>query len=218
MIDATPSEDQQALYQLAFVHNRLTVITRTHKGMDIGSLNKAEEPHITGELVKAAKALLESSEADAWMEHLEVLDDPPQNAPNRHGKKRARIDIEFVSVVRGRRPRFLIEAKRLYRSDSISEYFGAGGMQMIVRGQYAAEWHSAGMLGYVQSDSCAKWLKRLAVGLVHRQAELACKGRADWGAVVWRDEALEEVRVSKHQRTPQGLGHIEIFHLLLNYV
>lgn len=44
--------------------------------MDTHALKEAEEPHITGELVKSAKVLLESPEADSWMEHLELLDDP----------------------------------------------------------------------------------------------------------------------------------------------
>ena len=168
--------------------------------------------------MKCAKVLLEGPEADSWMERLEVLDDPPQNASNRHGKKRSRIDIEFVTVVRGRRPRFLIEAKRLYRSDSVSQYFGAGGLQMFVHGHYAAEWSSAGMLGYVQTDSCATWLERLAAGLAGRRTEIACGDATAWRPVRLGDEGLETVQVSDHQRTPQALGQIEIFHLLLNYV
>lgn len=218
MIGATPSEEQQALYRLAFVHNCLILIARAHKRMDTQSLKQAEEPHITGELVKSAKVLLESLEADPWMEHIEVLDDPPQNDSNRHGKKRARIDIEFVNVIRGRRPRFLFEAKRLYRSDSVSEYFGPGGLQMFVHGHYAAEWPSAGMLGYVQSDSCATWMERLASGLAGRRTEIACGDATAWKPAGLGDEGLETVRVSEHQRTPQALGQIEIFHLLLNYV
>jgi hypothetical protein len=123
----------------------------------INSFAASEERHITGELVKTAKTLLDDPDAEPWMEHLEVLDDPPQNVPGQFGKQRPRIDIEFVTVVRGKRPRFLIEAKRLYRSDSVGQYDGTGGLQMFVDGQYAADWPSAGMTGYVQTKTCGEW-------------------------------------------------------------
>ena len=212
-----PSENQQAAYRLAFVRNCLILIVHARERLNTHSLATAEEPHITGELVKSAKVLLESPEVESWMEHIEVLDDPPQNAPNRYGKKRPRIDIEFVTTGRGRRPRFLIEAKRLYRSDSVSEYFGAGGLQMFVQGQYAAEWPSAGMLGYVQSATCATWLERLAVGLADRRTEIACGDTPEWKPAALGDQGLESVRVSRHQRTLKHLGHVEVFHLLLDF-
>jgi hypothetical protein len=86
---------------------------------------------------------------------------------------------------------------------------------MFVQGHYAAGWPSAGMLGYVQADSCAKWLERLATGLEDRRTEIGCGNTADWKSAGWADEGLETTRVSYHQRTPQGLGRIEIFHVLL---
>ena len=215
---ATASEEQQALFRRAFVRNCLALITVAHRRLSGHSLQHAEEPHITGELVKSAKAVLESQEAEPWMEHIEVLDDPPQNAPNRYGKNRPRIDIEVVTTGRGRRPRFQVEAKRLYRSDSASEYFGDGGLQMFVLGHYSSEWPSAGMLGYVQSASCPKWVERLSDSFANRRAETRCISTPHWEPAVWDDEGLEAVRVSKHQRTPLNLGQIEIFHLLLNFV
>jgi hypothetical protein len=213
-----PSESLQAAYRLAFVRNCMILIVHARERLAPHSLATAEEPHITGELVRSAKVLLESTEVESWMEHIEVLDDPPQNAPNRYGKKRPRIDIEFVTTGRGRRPRFLIEAKRLYRSDSVSEYFASGGLQMFVQGQYAAEWPSAGMLGYVQSATCATWLERLAAGLADRRIEVACGDAPEWEPVAWSDKGLETVRVSRHQRALRHLGQVEIFHLLLDFV
>src|ERR1035441_6829644 len=122
-----PSDDQQTAYRMAFVRNCLILIVHAHERLDTHALATAEEPHITGELVKSARGLIESPEAEPWMEHIEVLDDPPQNTPNRYGKKRPRIDIEFVTTGRGKRPRFLIVLKRLCRPDSVSEYFASGG-------------------------------------------------------------------------------------------
>ena len=214
MVDA-PSEEQRSTYRRAFVRNCLTLVLRAHSSIDRHSLAKAEEPHITGELVKTAKILLEDPDAEPWMEHLDVLDDPPQNVPNQFGKQRPRIDIEFATVVRGKRPRFLIEAKRLYRSDSVSQYYGTEGLLMFVKGQYAAEWPSAGMLGYVQTKTCAEWLATLAAGLADRQAETLLV-KTGWEPAMWED-AFNEVRVSSHRRSLHGLGKIEIFHLLLDF-
>ena len=69
---------------------------RAYRALDTHSLKTAEEPHITGELVRLAKTLIESDEAEPWMEHMEVLDDPPQTLAGRYGKKRPRIDMEIV--------------------------------------------------------------------------------------------------------------------------
>jgi hypothetical protein len=152
------------------------------------------------------------------MEHMEVLDDPPQALAGRHGKKRPRIDIEFVRTGRGIRPRFHVEAKRLYRSDSVSEYFGPGGLQMFVNGEYAGSWPSAGMLGYVQSDACAVWLRRLASGFAARRLEIcASEGFPDLAPAGWQGEGLDGVHTSQHERPLQNLGQIQIFHLLVEF-
>jgi hypothetical protein len=213
---AGPSEAQQNLYGLAFVQNCLLLLVRVHGKLNRRSLQTAEETHITGELVRRAKALIESDEADPWMEHLEVLDDSPQSVPGRYGKNRPRIDFEFVRTGHGLRRRFHLEAKRLYRSGSINEYFGPRGLQMFTRGEFAHEWPSAGMLGYVQSENCSTWLGRLVVGFAARSSDIcACSGLTPVG---WEDLRLEGVHTSQHQRTlPTTQGPIEILHLLLEF-
>jgi hypothetical protein len=215
---AGPSEEQQFLYRLAFVENCFVLVLRAYGAMDPHSLKTAEEPHITGELVRFARTLIESDRAEPWMEQMEVLDDPPQNLGGRYGKKRPRIDIEFVRTGRGTRHRFHIEAKRLYRSDSVNEYFGSSGLQMFVHGEYAGNWPSAGMLGYVQSETCDVWLRRVASGFAARRIEIcACEGLPDWLPAGWEGVGLDSVHTSHHERTPQDSGRIEIFHLLLEF-
>lgn len=218
-MDAIPSEQQQALYRLAFIQNCLMLVVHSHQSLDRIPFRSAEEPHITGELVRTARNLLESTHAQSWMEHLEVLDDPPQNVLTRVGKKRPRIDIEFVRTMHGRRPRFHVEAKRLYRSDSVNEYFGADGLGMFVNGSYAREWPSAGMIGYVQSDDRATWEFRLLEGFSRRSSELSvCPDQPNWRTAGWSGEALESVQQSCHDRTASGIGRIQVFHLLLDFV
>ena len=152
------------------------------------------------------------------MDYLVINDDPPQNLAGRFGKRRPRIDFEFVYVVRGRRPRFHIEAKRLYRSDSVNEYFGSGGLEMFLEGAYSAEWPSAGMLGYVQSDDCAVWLSRLADGLKARSTFLrVLKSSPEWESAKWSGDGLDDVRISLHNRSDKELGSIAIHHLLLRF-
>jgi hypothetical protein len=149
---------------------------------------------------------------------MEVLDDPPQNLAGRYGKQRPRIDIEFVRTEPGRRPRFQIEAKRLYRSDSVNEYLGLSGLQMFIHGQYAAGWPSAGMLGYVQSDTCGAWLGRIAQGLAARRVEVRVREDSpEWIPAGWLDAGLDNVHASHHERLLEEAGQIQIFHLLLNF-
>ena len=210
--------EQQAFYRAAFARNCLSLLVRAHGQLSATSLRDAEEPHITGELIREAQEIIESDQAEEWMESLEIKDDSPQNAPGRFGKKRSRIDFEFVLVSRGRRPRFHIEAKRLYRSDSVNEYFGSGGLSMFVDATYAAEWPSAGMLGYVQSDTCAVWLSRLDAGLNVRLIPLrVCSPPPQWVSAGWSGDGLNEVMTSCHDRSYKNRGNIAIHHLLLAF-
>ena len=214
----TSTPEQQALYRPAFAYNCMALLVRAHSRLIADALKAAEEPDITGELIREAQNVIEGDDAESWMENLEIKDDPPQNVAGRFGKRRPRIDFEFVQVVRGRHPRFHIEAKRLYRSDSVNEYFGSGGLGMFVEGLYSAEWSSAGMLGYVQSDDCAAWLTRLADGLETRSVPLRiCTTPPDWVSTGWLGKGLADVRTSRHERSNGTVGSISIYHLLLAF-
>jgi hypothetical protein len=193
---------------------------RAHDTLQTQALHSTEEPAVTGLLIKRAREIAEGDGAEPWLEHLEVIDDPPQNdSPVRLGKDRPRIDIEFVRTGKGKRPRFHVEAKRLYRSDSASEYFGATGLRMFLSGAYASRWPSAGMLGYVQSDNVSVWLDSLARGLSSRKNELnVCNDQSVWQSAGWSSGGLTEVRESCHQRTPATLGRIGVYHLLLEFL
>src|SRR6185437_2495881 len=212
-----PASNQQALYRRAFARNCLLVIVKAYQSLDAPSLHAAQEPAITGSLVEAANQFLEDADATEF-EHLVVSDDPPQNNnPGRQGKARTRIDIEFVSAVRGRRPRFHLEAKRLYRSDSADKYFGAGGLGMFLKGAYASEWPSVAMLGYVQNKSGAAWLKMLGSGFASRIGVLdTCPEQPGWSAAEpLDDDGATEVFESCHRRNRAGLESIIIYHMVL---
>ncbi|MGD0831240.1 MAG: hypothetical protein ABR907_09875, partial [Terracidiphilus sp.] len=71
----------------------MALLVRAHGRLTPASFQAAEEPHITGEIIREAQSLVESDEAESWMENLEIKDDPPQNVAGRSGKRRPRIDI-----------------------------------------------------------------------------------------------------------------------------
>jgi hypothetical protein len=210
--------EQQALYRTAFARNCMALVVRARLRLVPGALQNAEEPHITGEIIREAQNIIESEQSETWMDNLEIKDDPPQNVAGRFGKRRPRIDFEFVQVGRGRRPRFHIEAKRLYRSDSVNEYFGSGGLGMFVEGTYAAEWPSAGMLGYVQSDSRDIWLSRLDQGFAARVVPLRVDpSTSGLDSAGWSGDGLDEVMRSSHDRSHKSLEPIWIYQLLLSF-
>ena len=207
------TQRQQDLYRPAFVHNCLLVLMHALKRLSDRQLSMEEEPTITGLIVASAKELIEMEDAEPWMEHVIVLDDPPQNDDtDRLGKGRPRIDIEFVETRKGLRPRFHVEAKRLYRSNSVTEYLGQSGLGMFVSGSYASDWPSAGMLGYVQTDTCATWLSAIERGMKAREM-FKC---GLWQSARWTTEGLQDVRESRHERVQKSLGTISLFHLLID--
>ena len=213
-----PGQIQQDAYRAAFVKNCWELLVRARHQLAGTPLSTEEEPSITGLLVERAKIILESDDAESWMEHLCVLDDPPQNdQPNRRGKRRPRIDIEFEQARRGQRPRFHIEAKRLYRSDSLTEYLGATGLEMFLDGAYASAWPSAGMLGYVQNRTCSDWMIDLTgrVSAANTQLRI-CEHDTALSSPNWQTPGLGHVRTSCHTRKHPNLGSIQIFHLLLD--
>jgi hypothetical protein len=133
-MSSDPSDAQKAIYRHAFVRNCFILLMRGYAGLKAQDLQAAEEPHITGEIVRSVREVLEADNAERWMQDFEIHDDPPQNIAGKFGKHRPRIDIEFVRVLRGPRPHFHIEAKRLYRRASVNEYFGTSGLAMFIVG------------------------------------------------------------------------------------
>jgi len=214
-MSSDPSEAQKAIYRQAFVRNCLVLLLRGYAKLKPSDLQAAEEPHITGEIVRCVRESLEAHDAELWMQDFEILDDPPQNTGGKFGKNRPRIDIEFVRAVRGPRPRFHIEAKCLYRSGSVNDYFGATGLSMFIVGTYADKEAYAGMLGYVQTEDSQAWLNRLTHGFVRRTNQLrVCetfRSAADY-------QDIAAVQISGHDRTSRALGRIDIYHLLLEFL
>lgn len=216
-MNVTPARDQRDQYRSAFVQHCLRLLGRAFATLPHEGMSAKEEPAITGLLIRRANEILESDDIEAEFQHLIVLDDPPQNdLQELEGKRRPRIDVEFIRAQCGPRPRFHLEAKRLYRSDSVAEYWGDSGLAMFLSGGYASSTPDAGMVGYVQSDSCDKWGKALSDSLAKHPTELAvCDDRPIFTAAKWSIDGVPQIQESCHLR--KGiLGRIVVYHVLLD--
>jgi hypothetical protein len=181
--------------------------------LDVRPLSRAQEPAITGELVRAMKEAKLKADTPTWLIRMYVADDPPVNAPGRLGKQRRRVDIEFERSERGRTFHFHCEAKRLYRRDSVAEYLGGEGLGMFLAGEYARDEDIGGMLGYVQSESAAEWRARLEAALVNGQTKYSVTSDGSLEVAALLPE-LPQIHRSKHERFAVGRP-ILIYHTLL---
>jgi hypothetical protein len=204
------------LYQDAFVKKCHTLIALGHARLNGPSLRTAEEPVITGELVREIKSVLQGDDAPGWMAHFYLADDPPQNAPGRFGKSRRRVDIEFErGGQRGARPRLHFEAKRLYKASSVSAYLGDEGLSLFVAAEYAATQDVGGMIGYIQMDTPAAWIERIRERLTAEAARFGF--RLPPGLIpALLDASLELPQLSHHDRVKIDRP-IAIFHTFLRF-
>lgn len=201
------------LYRRAFLRNCHRWLAAGYALLDVASLSTAQEPAITGELVRAMKETRLQADAPTWMIRMYVTDDPPVNAPGRLGKQRRRVDIEFERSERGVTYQFHCEAKRLYRSDSVVEYLGTEGLGMFLAGEYARTEDFGGMIGYVQSESPDKWIGRLKVALTNGSAKYAVQDDRGLQPAGLGPE-LPQIYQSTHQRTTIGRP-ILVFHMFM---
>lgn len=128
--------------------------------LGLAALRDKEEPAITGHLVQAMKDM--RHQAGLPCPYFDIDDNPPLNDGGKEGKDREEIDIQITWLnAKGPGPRFHIEAKRLYRSDSVSEYVGKEGLEAILTEYYAKGDSHAGMLGYVQEGVAHEWANKI---------------------------------------------------------
>lgn len=204
---------RQKRYRSAFRRRCHDLLAIGYAKLDAASFQKKEEPVISGELVLAINESIESQEAPSWAAHFIVLDDPPVNALRRSGKRRRRVDFEMIKTLRGPRPRFHFEAKRLHRSDSVSEYLGPKGIELLLNGEYAADQPDAGMLGYVQNGEPRAWAGKIGTKLRADREKYRMKDGDDFEEQQLTS-ALKDTYLSKHDRPAVGKP-IAIFHTFL---
>ena len=202
-------------FREAFVRKCHRLVGLAYVTLDRAPLRTAEETEITGELVLAMEELLDRIPPPRGMRNLVVLDDPPQNTGSRRGRKRLRVDIEVRAIEVGPKPRFGFEAKRLTSDRSVAAYLGKDGLQMYIRGEYAAEQDDAGMLGYVQTGEPMVWAAELEARLRGKPAEHAVCARGEWSSCSLAAETPFTYR-SVHDRLSIGRPMV-VFHTLLDF-
>ncbi|HWX22455.1 MAG TPA: hypothetical protein VN578_21345 [Candidatus Binatia bacterium] len=203
---------------------RATFLRHVHRLLQLGyesliptAYTKAEEDDITGELCKRMKVLTEEQPSEQWMSRYSVHDqDPvndvvnPETGKVRRGKRRPKLDIRLVGKARVPNTRFCIEAKRLYRSGSITEYTDEEGLGAFVAEYYAKYDDAAGMLGYVQSDSIAHWVEKLENSLAE-EASLEKGSRGEIWNLSSFPKGPPSTYLSFHHRTKSG-RKLGVFH------
>jgi len=202
-------------FRQAFVRKCHRLVGLAYHTLDRASLQAAEETDITGELAHAMEEILDTIPPPRGMRNLVVFDDPPQNTRGRRGRKRLRVDIELRAIEVGPKPRFRFEAKRLTSSRSAAAYLGKDGLQMYIRGDYAAEQDDAGMLGYMQNGDPSAWAARLDARMREKPTENALRAGGEWRSCSLASELAFTFR-STHDRASIGRP-VTIVHTLLAF-
>ncbi len=171
--------DNRADYQAALLRRVHRLLQVAYESLTPSDYQKAEEDDITGDLCKHMKHLTEVAPTDRWMAHFSVHDQDPSNDVSssktgkpRKGKRRPKIDVRLGCKHRVPNRGYCIEAKRLYRSDSVSEYLDNEGIGAFILGEYAKDDEHGGMVGYVQTGKVQDWtlkIERRLTKLAHCQ-------------------------------------------------
>ncbi len=202
-------------FREAFIRKCHRLVGQAYLSLDRTALRRAEETEITGELARKMEEILDQIPPPRGMRNYVVLDDPPQNTGKRRGRKRLRVDIEIRDIQTGPKPRFRFEAKRLTSKRSGAKYLGNDGLQMYIRGEYAAEQDDAGMLGYVQIDEPGIWANKLSSSLKEKSVDYAVCAGGEWTPRAITAELSFTFR-SGHDRSSVGRSMV-IFHTLLEF-
>ncbi len=128
--------------------------------LDPKTLVDLDETAITGHLTDAMEAALNAPDAPGWSFQFTAIDDQPESARGKTGKRRPRVDITVRCINPRPSSSFRFEAKRLGDSASLRGYLGDDGVLALITGHYGKR-PAAGMLGYVQDGSCAAWAGKI---------------------------------------------------------
>jgi len=221
-IHATDCSKNRDAYRATFLRHVHRLQQLGYESLTPSDFKNAEEDDITGELCKHMKLLTEEQPTERWMPRYSVHDqDPvndvvnPETGKVRRGKHRPKLDIRLVSKSHTPNVRFCIEAKRLYRSDSVKQYTDDEGLGAFVAEYYAEHDDAAGMLGYVQSGSVAEWLSKLEQVLsLETSLEKGLHGEV-WSLCRF-PKGPPDTYLSLHRRNKSG-RKLDVFHVLFAF-
>jgi hypothetical protein len=213
----------RADYRKAFLGHVHKLLRAGYAALTPSQFTDAEEDDITGELCKHMKHLTEVAPASPWMQRYSIHDQDPVNDATREkdgtirrGKRRPRLDIRIVHQTRAPKPSFSIEAKRLYRGDSVAAYMDEEGLNAFVQEYYARDDAACGMLGYVQSGTLSEWSLKLNARLCTEPSVIPPAPPDAWIKTA-TETAGVATYLSRHNRRAAG-DPIDIHHTLLLFV
>ncbi len=193
------------VYQEPFIRRSHELVAMGHKRLVRKQLADMEETVITGMLCDAMEAALDASDAPDWATHVTTVDDQPESVDNKTGKRRPRTDICVRCINPRPASRFRFEAKRLQDSQSIGKYLGKEGMLALIEGHYG-NLPYAGMIGYVQCESCAIWTARIKAAMEKDPKSHYAKSPIQFTPLLASDP--EGTFVSRHDhRGPRTISH-----------
>lgn len=213
----SPPEDQEEFRQ-RFHKQVFRLLIMGYERLNCIQYVDAEETDITGELVQAMRAVVDTS-SPSWISRYAIHDDPPVNEPGqtgRTGKRRKRIDIEIERTQIGPHQRFSFEAKRLKKGKyGVSDYLGENGIGEFIAGNYAKKENVAGMLGYCQSDTLEYWATKIDSKIKSSPDSLELCKDGDLFSIknIYK---IDHCYRSKHRRNSVG-REIDIYHILLKF-
>ncbi len=196
-----------------FVIHAHVIVAEGYSRLDPATLAGKEEPDISGLIVRNSRAWMDDPMSPAWTQSYFVTEEKFEDASSLEGMRRPRIDVHVESNARRPRPRFVFEAKRLYRGDSVAEYVGPKGLGALCDGTYASNAEAAGMLGYVQHGKVDDGAERVCRKLdrERRAHHLSMEGPV-W-EVMELDPRMGATRRSRHLRP--GRPRIDVYHSFL---
>ena len=147
-------------YEDAFVRHAHQLVGLGHARLVPVDLATLDEPAITGHLVDAMEAALDAPDRPDWATHLTTIDDQPLSVGGATGNRRPRVDVTVRCTNLRPAISYRFEAKRLHSDRSLTEYLGEEGLLSLVTAYYG-DIRRAGMLGYVQSETCSAWSARI---------------------------------------------------------
>jgi hypothetical protein len=202
-------------YVASFYRGALFLIVAGYERLVTGGTDYsgAAEEHITGDLSQQTEQYINMQDSPDWTKYYVVQEERRENVHGKKGKYRPRVDIAFVRTDRKPQRFMRFEAKRLRRPGfTVGNYLGKEGLGEFVAGNYAAGDDTAGMLGYVQSDDCHYWSKKIADDLEKNKNEVGLTEGGQWERA--DIDRVDQCYTTRHNR-PTVKRELLVYHLLL---
>jgi hypothetical protein len=206
-------------YHTVFLRHVHCLLQLGYANLTPADFRDKEEEVISGELRRHIRRILHEQPSARWMKYYEIHNEDPEDevchpgrTEPRRGKDRPVIDLRFVSSRTNPRKRFCVEAKRLYRSDSVSQYIGSSGLGCFLDGAYARDDRAAGMLGFVQADTVKTWAEKISAKIESAPSTKPLSTGRKWQNHSFRGGPTHTF-ASKHRRH-HGQPDVEVYHTL----